>query len=92
MNIKIISPGDYELKSYRQEKRKMKLILKNNLAELREKQGFSQTELGEKVGVSRQSISSIERDEYRPSVYLALKLADVLGVSVNEIFSLGDGK
>ena len=48
---------------------------------------MNQTEMGNLVGVSRQTISQIERGDYSPSVTLALKIAKVLNVSVEEIFS-----
>jgi putative transcriptional regulator len=46
--------------------------------------------LADRTGVTRQSIISIERGRYRPSVELALKLARVLGVSVEKLFELAD--
>ncbi|MCI5972859.1 MAG: helix-turn-helix transcriptional regulator [Anaerococcus sp.] len=49
---------------------------------------MNQTELGEKVGVSRQTISLIERGDYNPSVVVALSLARVFEVNVEDIFSL----
>ena len=60
--------------------------LENNLKEHREKLGVNQQELGALVGVSRQTISQIERGGYSPSVTLALKLAKVCGVTVEDIF------
>ena len=62
--------------------------LVNNLADFRKKSGFNQAELGKLVGVSRQTISLIERGDYNPSVTVALTIAKVLGVDINEIFSL----
>ena len=63
------------------------LPLFNRLKEHRSKLGINQTELGKRVGVSRQTISLIERGDYSPSVSLALKLAKVCQVSVEDIFS-----
>ena len=60
--------------------------LENNLKEHREKLGVNQQEMGALVGVSRQTISQIERGGYSPSVTLALKLAKVCGVIVEDIF------
>ncbi|NMB18193.1 MAG: helix-turn-helix transcriptional regulator, partial [Erysipelothrix sp.] len=51
------------------------------------KLGLNQAEMGKRVGVSRQTISLIERGDYSPSVTLALKLAQVCGVKVEDIFS-----
>ncbi|WP_297689726.1 helix-turn-helix transcriptional regulator [uncultured Anaerococcus sp.] len=64
--------------------------LVNNLADFRKNAGLNQAELGGLVGVSRQTISLIERGDYNPSVTVALKIAQVLGVDINEIFRLED--
>lgn len=61
--------------------------LHNRLKELRARLGVNQQEMGRLTGVSRQTISQIERGDYSPSVTLALKLAKVLNVTVEEIFS-----
>ena len=61
--------------------------LKNRLKEHRARINVNQTEMGSLVGVSRQTISQIERGDYSPSVTLALKIAKVLNVSVEDIFS-----
>ena len=50
------------------------------------RQGINQTELGKLAGVSRQTISLIERGDYSPSVTLALKIARIFQVSVEDIF------
>lgn len=60
--------------------------LRNNLKEYRSKLGVNQTEMGKLAGVSRQTISQIERGDYSPSVTLALKLAKICQVSVEDIF------
>lgn len=62
------------------------MALLNHLKEYRSKQGINQTELGNLAGVSRQTISLIERGDYSPSVTLALKIARIFGVSVEDIF------
>lgn len=59
----------------------------NRLKEHRARLGVNQAELGNLAGVSRQTISLIERGDYSPSVTLALKLAKILSVTVEEIFS-----
>ena len=66
--------------------------LYNRLKEYRAKIKVNQTEMGNLVGVSRQTISQIERGDYSPSVTLALKIAKVLYVSVEEIFSYEEGE
>ena len=60
--------------------------LLNRLKEHRSKLGMNQTELGKLAGVSRQTISLIERGDYSPSVTLALKLAMICNVKVEDIF------
>ena len=61
--------------------------LNNRLKEYRAKINVNQTEMGKLVGVSRQTISQIERGDYSPSVTLALKIAKVLDAKVEDIFS-----
>ena len=60
--------------------------LLNHLKEYRSKLGVNQTEMGRLAGVSRQTISQIERGDYSPSVTLALKRAKICQVSVEDIF------
>lgn len=61
--------------------------LYNQLKVYRAKLGLNQAEMGKRVGVSRQTISLIERGDYSPSVSLALKIAKECGVTVEKIFS-----
>jgi putative transcriptional regulator len=60
----------------------------NRVKQLRTERGWTQQELARAVGVSRQSINSIERDRYVPSLPLALKFALVFGCPTDEIFTL----
>lgn len=60
----------------------------NYLKEYRSSLGLNQTELGKLAGVSRQTISLIERGDYSPSVALALKIAQICQVKVEDIFQL----
>lgn len=60
--------------------------LYNHLKEYRAKIDVNQHEMGRLVGVSRQTISQIERGDYSPSVTLALKIAKVFDASVEDIF------
>ena len=62
------------------------MALLNRLKEYRARLGINQTELGKLAGVSRQTISLIERGDYSPSVTLALKLAKICQVKVEDIF------
>jgi putative transcriptional regulator len=60
----------------------------NRVKELREERGWTQQDLADAVGVSRQSINSIERDRYVPSLPLALTFARVFRISTDDIFTL----
>lgn len=62
--------------------------MKNTIKVERAKKDISQSVLAEQVGVSRQTIHSIERGKYVPSTVLALKIAKYFGVKVEEIFEL----
>ena len=63
-----------------------KLILKNNLKEVRNKKGFSQAQLADLVGVSRNTISSIETGQFNPTAKLALVLCMALDKKFEDIF------
>ena len=58
----------------------------NQVKEYREQLNISQTDLGKLVGVSRQTISSIERGDYHPSVVVAIKIAAIFNQTVEDIF------
>ncbi len=62
------------------------LELKNNLKEVRKEKGYSQTELADLVGVSRQTISSIETGQFSPTAKLALVLCVALDKKFEELF------
>lgn len=62
------------------------LTLKNNLKEIRRQKGLSQTELAEMVGVSRNTISSIETGQFSPTAKLALILCIALDKKFEEVF------
>ena len=64
------------------------MTLQNRLREQRARLGLNQQQLGQLVGASRQTISLIERGDYHPSVLLALRIARVFGVPLEEIFFL----
>lgn len=63
-------------------------MLKNRVKELRARYGFTQSDLGKQVDVTRQTIAFIEKGEFSPSITLALKLAKALQTNVNELFWL----
>lgn len=65
--------------------------MKNTIKVERAKKDMTQQDLAEKVAVSRQTINSIEAGKYVPSTVLALKIARVFGVAMEEIFELEEG-
>ncbi|GAM15138.1 helix-turn-helix transcriptional regulator [Mesobacillus selenatarsenatis] len=63
-------------------------MLKNSVREFRARFRFSQQDLADKIGVTRQTIGLIEKGDYAPSVTLALKIAAAFEVPVEEVFRL----
>jgi len=63
-------------------------VIVNCVKELRTAQGWTQEQLATAAGVSRQSINSIERNRYVPSLELALTFARIFGCSTDQIFQL----
>ena len=59
----------------------------NRLRVLRAEQGWSQADLANRLAVSRQSVNAIETGRYDPSLPLAFKIAEVFGVTVENVFS-----
>jgi putative transcriptional regulator len=66
----------------------MTVNVQNRIKELRIERGWTQQQLADAVGVSRQSINSIERNRYVPSLLLALTFAKVFACSTDELFTL----
>ena len=62
--------------------------MKNNLRELRAAREWSQGDLADKLGVSRQTVNAIETEKYDPSLPLAFKLARLFKRPIEEIFSV----
>ncbi|REJ05787.1 helix-turn-helix transcriptional regulator [Halobacillus trueperi] len=60
--------------------------MRNRLMEYRKKHGLSQDKLAEKLQVSRQTIISIEKNRYSPSLPLAFEIARVFGVRIEDLF------
>ena len=58
----------------------------NRVRELRTARGWSQQVLGEKVGVSRQTIIAIERSRYDPSLPLAFEMAQIFDMKIEDLF------
>ena len=64
--------------------------MENTIKIQRAIKNLTQEELANLIGVSRQTINSIENNRYTPSTVLALKLSKVFGVNVNDLFELDD--
>lgn len=60
--------------------------MKNRIEELRKEQGILQEDLAKSLGVSRQTISSLERGRYNPSIFLAHNIAVYFGMTIEDIF------
>jgi putative transcriptional regulator len=60
--------------------------MKNRLKELRAARGWTQAELGERLGVSRQAVIALESDKHDPSLDLAYRIAALFGEAVEAIF------
>lgn len=61
--------------------------MKNRLAELRQERGWSQGRLAEELDVSRQTVNSLEKGRYDPSLPLAFRIARTFALRIDEIFS-----
>ncbi|HYI63772.1 MAG TPA: helix-turn-helix transcriptional regulator [Allosphingosinicella sp.] len=66
--------------------------MKNRLRVLRAERGWSQAELGGRIGVSRQAVNAIETGKHDPSLPLAFRLARLFGAGIEEIFDDGETK
>lgn len=65
--------------------------MKNRLRVLRAERDWSQAELADHLGVSRQTVNAIETGKYDPSLPLAFKIADLFSQSIEEIFDPSEG-
>ena len=66
--------------------------MKNRLEELRKNKGIKQEDLAAALEVSRQTIISLEKGKYNPSIILAFKIAKYFGMSIEEIFIYEEDK
>jgi putative transcriptional regulator len=66
--------------------------VKNRLRVLRAERGWSQAELGGRLGVSRQAVNAIETGKHDPSLPLAFRLSRLFGLSIEEIFEDEQGR
>ncbi|AFH61875.1 helix-turn-helix transcriptional regulator [Paenibacillus caseinilyticus] len=62
--------------------------MKNRIKDMRAERAWTQEQLSERVGVSRQTVISIENGRYNPSLELAFKLARAFGCAIEDLFSL----
>lgn len=62
--------------------------LKNRLKELRVREKLNQKQLADRIGISRQMIGLIERGKNRPSVIIALKIANFFGEKIEDVFEI----
>ncbi|WP_102029131.1 helix-turn-helix transcriptional regulator [Salirhabdus sp. Marseille-P4669] len=60
--------------------------MKNRLKELRSRDGLNQTELAKRARISRQTVSLIERNEYMPSLLIAVRIANVFQEPIEKVF------
>lgn len=61
-------------------------MIKNRIKVLRAERDWTQADLADRVGISRQAVISIEKYKYTPSLELAFKIAEVFQVPINEVF------
>ena len=66
--------------------------MKNRVRQLREKQGLTQKQLGERVNVSRQAINAVETGKFDPSLWLAYDIAQLFGMSIEEVFDFKESE
>jgi putative transcriptional regulator len=64
--------------------------MKNNIKHLRTQLGLRQEDLANKLGVTRQTINAIENDKYNPTLELAMKIAKLFNITVEEVFQLDE--
>ena len=60
--------------------------MKNRIEEIRKNRGIRQEDFAKAIGVSRQTISSLETGRYNPSIFLAYKIARFFGMTIEEVF------
>ena len=66
--------------------------MKNRIEEIRKEKGIRQEEFAKSMGVSRQTISSLETGRYNPSIFLAYKVAKLFGMTIKEVFVFEDAE
>lgn len=66
--------------------------MKNRIEEIRRERGIRQEDFAKELGVSRQTISSLERGRYNPSIQLAFKISRYFGLTIEDVFLFEDDK
>ena len=66
--------------------------MKNRVRQLREEQGLTQKQLGEKVNVSRQAINAVETGKFDPSLWLAYDIAQLFNTSIEDVFDFKESE
>ena len=66
--------------------------MKNRIEEIRKERGVRQEELAKALGVSRQTISSLENGRYNPSILLAYRIAKYFEMTIEDVFCLEDAE
>ena len=65
--------------------------MRNRLKELRARDGFNQTQLAKQAGISRQTVSLIERNDFMPSILTVVKIARIFNEPVENVFIFEEG-
>ena len=65
--------------------------MKNRIEEIRKEKGIRQEDFAKAMGVSRQTISSLETGRYNPSIFLAYNIAHYFGMTIEEVFIFEEG-
>ena len=66
--------------------------MQNRIEAIRKERGIRQEDLAKMLGVSRQTISSLETGRYNPSIFLAYKVAKLFGMTIEEVFIFEDAE
>jgi len=66
--------------------------MRNHLRALRAERGWTQEQLGQRLGVSRQAVNALETDKHDPSLDLAYRISAVFGLAVEQIFENPHGR
>lgn len=64
--------------------------MKNSIRELRQQKEWSQADLAAHLNVTRQTVNALERDRYDPSLPLAFAIAQIFGLTIEEVFQPGN--